>query len=235
MPGAAVTQAARQVAGGSRSISSSTPGMSARRCSRACLTRRAQSSAFASRCRFERLQMRTTCSESRNRSWASRSSRACSTCCSGSGAAATMRRAPSSSRQRAAPDASPPKLLAQSPASRAVYLNLAAEPYLATLLGGANSATDLRGHGPGRMRRLLAGRELPVAPLYALSTGELAALGWLVESLSQARRSVAAGTTRARARFRRVPGRCAGASSESLRTSACRAMTASIAAIAKAR
>jgi hypothetical protein len=65
-----------------------------------------------------------------------------------------------------------------------VYVSLRAEPYLATLLGGANSGTDLRGHGPGRMRRLLAGRELPVEPLHALSPGELAALGWLVESLS---------------------------------------------------
>ena len=86
-----------------------------------------------------------------------------------------------------------PRLLGQSPASRAVYLNLAPEPYLATLLGGANSSTDLRGHGPGRIRRLLAGRELPVAPLYALSSGELAALGWLVESLSQAATHRAAG------------------------------------------
>ncbi|HEX9708124.1 MAG TPA: hypothetical protein VGA24_10850, partial [Steroidobacteraceae bacterium] len=71
------------------------------------------------------------------------------------------------------------------PESRAVYLNLRAEPYLATLLGGANSATDLRGHAPGRMRRLLDRRELQVSPLYSLSPGELAALGWLVESLSQ--------------------------------------------------
>ena len=86
-----------------------------------------------------------------------------------------------------------PKLLGQSPASRAVYLNLAPEPYLATLLGGANSVQDLRGHGPGRMRRLLAGRELPVTPLYALSIGELAALGWLVESLSLAAAQEAAG------------------------------------------
>jgi hypothetical protein len=76
-------------------------------------------------------------------------------------------------------------LLAHSPASRAVYLNLRAEPYLATLLGGANSGADLRGHGPGRMRRLLAGRELPVEPLHALSPGELAALGWAVESLAR--------------------------------------------------
>jgi hypothetical protein len=78
------------------------------------------------------------------------------------------------------------RLLAASPPSRAVYLHLRAEPYLATLLGGANSLTDLRGHGPGRMRRLLAGRALPVAPLYALSPGELAALGWLVEGLARA-------------------------------------------------
>ena len=78
-----------------------------------------------------------------------------------------------------------PVILSRAPDSRAVYLNLGAEPYLATLLGGANSATDLRGHGPGRMRRLLAGRDLPVQPLHALSPGELAALGWLVESLSR--------------------------------------------------
>ena len=84
-----------------------------------------------------------------------------------------------------------PELLARSPASKAVYLGLAAEPYLATLLGGANSASDLRGHGPGRMRRLLAGRELPVAPLHALSPGELAALGWLAESLTR-RQAIAA-------------------------------------------
>lgn len=79
-----------------------------------------------------------------------------------------------------------PAILRRAPAARAIYLNLRAEPYLATLLGGANSAIDLRGHGPGRMRRLLAGRSLPVSPLHALSTGELAALGWLAESLSQA-------------------------------------------------
>ncbi len=86
-----------------------------------------------------------------------------------------------------------PRLLEAAPAARAVYLNLRAEPYLATLLGGAHSATDLRGHGPGRMRRLLAGRSLPTAPLHALSTGELAALGWLVESLAGARALRAAG------------------------------------------
>lgn len=75
-------------------------------------------------------------------------------------------------------------LLDGSPQSRAIYLSLRPEPYLATLLGGANSAVDLRGHGPGRMQRLLAGRDLAVEPLHKLSAGELAALGWLVESLS---------------------------------------------------
>jgi hypothetical protein len=77
------------------------------------------------------------------------------------------------------------RLLQARPHARAVYLNLRAEPYLATLLGGANSASDLRGHGPGRMRRLLARGAIEPAPLHALSPGELAALGWLVESLSQ--------------------------------------------------
>jgi hypothetical protein len=86
-----------------------------------------------------------------------------------------------------------PALLARAPSSRAVYLNLRAEPYLAALLAGANSAADLRGHGPGRMRRLLDGRELPVAPLHALSLGELAALGWLTETLSQRAAVAAAG------------------------------------------
>jgi hypothetical protein len=86
-----------------------------------------------------------------------------------------------------------PPLLAASPASRAVCLSLAAEPYLATLLGGPHSVQDLRGHGPGRMRRLLAGRALPIAPLHALAPGELAALGWLAESASLAAARAAGG------------------------------------------
>lgn len=79
-----------------------------------------------------------------------------------------------------------PAILARAPAARATYMSLRAEPYLATLLAGAHSVIDLRGHGPGRMRRLLAGRDLPVAPLHAMSPGELAALGWLVEGLARA-------------------------------------------------
>ncbi|MGB8326809.1 MAG: hypothetical protein WCE48_04440 [Steroidobacteraceae bacterium] len=70
-------------------------------------------------------------------------------------------------------------------APRAIYLNLRAEPYLATLLAGENSPADLRGHGPGRLRRLEARIPGASAPLSALSLGELAALGWLVETWTQ--------------------------------------------------
>lgn len=76
-------------------------------------------------------------------------------------------------------------LLEARPESRAICLNLGAEPYLATLLSGQNSAEDLRGHGPGRIRRLQARCAVPVDPLHQLSPGELAALGWLVETASQ--------------------------------------------------
>lgn len=83
-----------------------------------------------------------------------------------------------------------PRLLARLPAARAIYLNLRAEPYLATLLSGPNSVYDLRGHGAERMRRLAArcGGALPapLGALHALSPGELAALGWLAESCSLA-------------------------------------------------
>lgn len=76
-------------------------------------------------------------------------------------------------------------LLQREPAARALYINLRAEPFLATLLAGANSALDLRAHGPARLRRLAAQVQLPPVPLYALSPGELAAMSWLTETLTQ--------------------------------------------------
>jgi hypothetical protein len=76
-------------------------------------------------------------------------------------------------------------LLAAQPQSRANYMNLRAEPYLAALLAGANSLTDLRGHAPGRMRRLRARGAAALEPLHRLSPGELAALGWLTETRAQ--------------------------------------------------
>ncbi|HTS22618.1 MAG TPA: hypothetical protein VMN79_12515 [Casimicrobiaceae bacterium] len=78
-----------------------------------------------------------------------------------------------------------PALLDRREGSRAIYLNLRAEPYLATLLAGRNSPLDLRGHGAERMRRLAASVAAPVAPLHAMSLGELAAMSWLVESRAQ--------------------------------------------------
>jgi hypothetical protein len=76
-------------------------------------------------------------------------------------------------------------LLERHDRSRAVYLNLAAEPYLATLLAGQNSGIDLRGHGPVRIRQLQARVATPLPPLHALSLGELAAMSWLAESWNQ--------------------------------------------------
>ena len=78
-----------------------------------------------------------------------------------------------------------PWLLERRPAMNAVYLNLAAEPYLATLLAGENSPTDLRGHSQERHRRLAVAGVPSLAPLHALSPGELAALSWLAESLTR--------------------------------------------------
>jgi hypothetical protein len=73
-------------------------------------------------------------------------------------------------------------LLARSAPSRAIYMNLRAEPYLAALLAGQNSPVDLRGHGPGRIRRLQSRLDTPLTPLHDLSLGELAAMSWLAES-----------------------------------------------------
>lgn len=78
-----------------------------------------------------------------------------------------------------------PRLLQHSFAARAIYLNLRAEPYLATLLAGANSAVDLRGHGPERMRRLCKRLEAALPALHTLTHGEFAAMSWLAESLTR--------------------------------------------------
>jgi hypothetical protein len=76
-------------------------------------------------------------------------------------------------------------ILAGNERSRAIYMNVRAEPYLATLLAGANSPIDLRGHGPERIRRLQARVGSALQPLHALSVGELAAMSWLAETWTQ--------------------------------------------------
>jgi hypothetical protein len=78
-----------------------------------------------------------------------------------------------------------PVLLERSSGSRAIYLNLRAEPALATLLAGANSLIDLRGHGAERLKRLSARIGGGIAPLYTLSPGQLAAMSWLAESMTR--------------------------------------------------
>ncbi len=77
------------------------------------------------------------------------------------------------------------RLLDRLADARAVYLNLGAEPYLATLLAGKNSGIDLRGQGPVRIRQLRARVQAPIPALHALSLGELAAMSWLAETWNQ--------------------------------------------------
>jgi hypothetical protein len=77
------------------------------------------------------------------------------------------------------------RLLGASPDSKAVYLNLKAEPYLATLLAGANAMVDLSGFGQERARRLAERFGITAPAIAALSLGELAAMAWTVESLTQ--------------------------------------------------
>lgn len=77
-------------------------------------------------------------------------------------------------------------LLAKSDDARAICLNLRPEPYLATLLAGQNSVSDLRGHAAERMRRLIRTLSLErPTPIHALSPGELAAMSWLTETATQ--------------------------------------------------
>jgi hypothetical protein len=93
---------------------------------------------------------------------------------------AVVLKATSSAGRLAAP------LLMRRDDARAICLNLRAEPFLATLLAGPNSPSDLRGHGAERMRRMMKilAIEQPT-PLHALSLGELAAMSWLTETATQ--------------------------------------------------
>jgi len=73
-------------------------------------------------------------------------------------------------------------MLVEKEVPAAIYIHQPRIPYLAKLQKRQNSLINLRGHGPERMRRLQSRIAAPVAPLHTLSTGELAAMGWLVES-----------------------------------------------------
>ncbi len=80
-----------------------------------------------------------------------------------------------------------PRLLAQRPHARAVCLNLPAEPYLATLLAGPHSQNDLNWHGAERLLRFKAFLGESNASLGMMSLGDVAAMSWLVERLTQQR------------------------------------------------
>ena len=86
-----------------------------------------------------------------------------------------------------------PRLLLQRATARALYLNLKAEPYLATFLAGGSAGADLRAHGPERIRRLRGYGLKFDAPYHALTVGELAAMSWLAETWTQRRTAVAGG------------------------------------------
>jgi hypothetical protein len=73
------------------------------------------------------------------------------------------------------------RLLARDAAARAVLMFTGPEPFLASILGAANSIHDIRDQAPLRLRRLH--RALGEAPfrLWALSPGEMVAMSWAAE------------------------------------------------------
>jgi hypothetical protein len=87
-----------------------------------------------------------------------------------------------------------PDLLAARHSSRGIYLNLEAEPFLATLLAvGRGKALDMRRYAPERIRRLRTFIGEVPKPLHAMKRGELVAMSWLVERLTQARTAALCG------------------------------------------
>jgi hypothetical protein len=76
-----------------------------------------------------------------------------------------------------------PRLMAVRPAAHAIYLVLPAEVYLAQLLAARTS--DLKLFAPERIRRLEALLSEPPPPLYSLALGEIAAMSWLTERLTE--------------------------------------------------
>jgi len=75
------------------------------------------------------------------------------------------------------------RLMAARSHARAVYLSVAAEAYIATLMAGPYAANDLNGFGPERLSRLNSILGDVAQPK---TLGELAAMSWLVEQLTRA-------------------------------------------------
>ena len=75
-----------------------------------------------------------------------------------------------------------PKLLTMRPKAKVVALNVSADSYLATIFAAPNSAVDLNNHGPERLHRL---NKMGVPAPRPTTLGELAAMSWLAEKLTQ--------------------------------------------------
>ena len=86
-----------------------------------------------------------------------------------------------------------PEVVEAAAGAKAVYLNLRAEPYIATLLGGANTVSDLEGHTTERLARLKRILGVDADAEGTLSIGEGAAVAWLAERLSQSRAATVLG------------------------------------------
>ena len=84
-----------------------------------------------------------------------------------------------------------PTLLGMATQSRAVYLNVSLETYLATMLGSAAADEDIAAFGPLRAKRLSA--MLQTALPEAKTRGEAIALAWLTERFTQQMAQSAAG------------------------------------------
>jgi hypothetical protein len=87
-----------------------------------------------------------------------------------------------------------PDLMARSPGSRAVALNLAAEPYICTLLAGEQNRDDLEGFTQQRLDRLERMLGVRADAQGALSLGEGAALAWLMGRLAQSHAAAVLGS-----------------------------------------
>jgi hypothetical protein len=77
------------------------------------------------------------------------------------------------------------ELMRARSSARAIYLSMAAEPYIAVILGGPASLMDIRGHAEERMRRLTRFLGQEPKPLHELSPGELVAASWVCEALTR--------------------------------------------------
>lgn len=84
-----------------------------------------------------------------------------------------------------------PMLMAASPESRGVYLNLSAGSYITAVLAASGGMEDLNAFADARAMRLTA--LLGETPQKPEGPGELAALAWLVERLAQAAAQKSAG------------------------------------------